>query len=397
MPVNMAGQPLNWMAMLVFTAIAMIGQPVPYGSGTHALFERIQVTNGTCHELVRPSAAAGDLLCPDRGTAVERDTEHLWAQLGNGFALPADRPAAVQAQLERFARNPDNIERILQRGKPWLQHIISEIDHRGLPMELALLPVIESAFDPFARSPRDAAGLWQFMPATARDLGLQQDGWYDGRRDVIAATAAALDYLTQLRQRFDGDWLLALAAYNAGAARVQRAIRHNRATGKPADFWHLQLPGETRDYVPKLLALRALIETPQDYGLDLPAIPDALQFAVIDTGGQLDLGVAARLAGISLDEIHRLNPAFIRQTIHRNGPHTLVLPKASAATFSAQLARLPEEQRVQWVRHRIRSGDTLSDIAQQYRITVTRLREFNRLTGSRIIAGDLLIVPDARG
>jgi membrane-bound lytic murein transglycosylase D len=213
---------------------------------------------------------------------------------------------------------------------------------------------------------------------------------------VIAATAAALDYLTRLRQRFDGDWLLALAAYNAGPARVQRAIRHNHDSGKPADFWHLQLPKETRDYVPKLLALRSLIETPQHYGLNLPAVPATQQFAAVDTGGQLDLGVAARLAGISLEEIHRLNPAYIRQTIHRDGPHTLVLPKARAATFRAQLANLPEALRVQWVRHRIRSGDTLSDIAQQYRITVSRLREFNLLTGSRIIAGNLLIVPVAR-
>jgi membrane-bound lytic murein transglycosylase D len=393
MPVNMAGQPLVWIALLIFTAMAMLGQPVPMlqGSDTHTLFEHIQVTNANCHDSARPSAAPGNLLCP------QRHTGHLWTRLGNGFALPADRHAAVQAQLERFASNPGNIERILQRSKPWLHHIVSEIQQRGLPMELALLPVIESAFDPSARSPRNAAGLWQFMPATAGDLGLQQDRWYDGRRDVIAATTAALDYLTQLRQRFDGDWLLALAAYNAGAARVQRAIRHNRDNGKPTDFWHLQLPKETRDYVPKLLALRTLVGTPQDYGLKLPAVPDALQFAVIDTGGQLDLGVAARLAGLSLEEIYRLNPAYIRQTIHRDGPHMLVIPTARAANFRARLARLPEAQRVQWVRHRIRSGDTLSTIAQQYRITVARLREFNRLADSRIIAGDLLIVPVARG
>jgi membrane-bound lytic murein transglycosylase D len=303
----------------------------------------------------------------------------------------------VQAQLDQFARNPGNVERIMQRGTPYLYHILSEINRRGLPAELALLPAVESAFDPFAHSPRGAAGLWQFMPRTAGHLGLKRGAWYDGRRDVIAATAAALDYLTQLQQRFDGDWLLALAAYNAGPARVQRAIRYNRNNGKPVDFWHLQLPKETRDYVPKLLALRTLITTPATYGLTLPAVADTPYFSVLDSGGSLDLAVAARLAGVSVDEIRRLNPALTRQTVRRGGPHRLLIPTAREADFRTQLAGLAEQQRVQWVRHRIRSGDTLSAIAQRYRIGVARLRQFNDLPDSSIMAGDLLIVPVAQG
>jgi membrane-bound lytic murein transglycosylase D len=285
----------------------------------------------------------------------------------------------------------------MQRGTPYLYHILSEINQRGLPTELALLPAVESAFDPFARSPQRAAGLWQFMPRTAGDMGLKQDAWYDGRLDVIAATAAALDYLTLLRQRFDGDWLLALAAYNAGPARVQRAIRHNRNNGKPVDFWHLQLPAETRDYVPKLLALRSLIAAPARYGLALPAVTDTPYFSILDSGGPLDLEVAARLAGVSVDEIRRLNPALTRQTVRGGGSHRLLIPTKSAASFRTQLAGLAEQQRAHWIRHRIRAGDTLSAIARRYRITVAHLRKFNQLPDYSIMAGDLLIVPVAQG
>jgi membrane-bound lytic murein transglycosylase D len=388
-----------WLPLLAITAIAMFGQTASmnHGNGIDSLFNTFLSSAGKTHHGTYPPVIPTAELRPDRLTPAGGPSGNLWTGLRNGFALPAGNHAAVQAQLDRFARDPANVERIMQRGKPWLHHILHEVRQRGLPTELALLPVIESAFNLYARSPRHAAGLWQFMPATARELGLQQNDWYDGRRDVIAATAAALDYLEQLQQRFDGDWLLALAAYNAGAARVQRAIRKNRNSGKPVDFWQLQLPEETRNYVPKLLALRSLIETPEAFGLKLPTVPDAPWFTVVDAGGPLDFGVAARLADIPVEEISRLNPAYTRQTIHRNGPHTLVIPGTQATAFRTRLAGLSEEQRVPWVRHRIRYGDTLSTIARHYRIPVVRLREFNRLPDSRIVAGDLLIVPDARG
>ena len=396
-PWTMTRRRMTWLPLLVLAAVVMSGQPlsVNHGNDLYPLLNAIQASDGKSHDNSYPSVTATGL--PDRHTTAETPAGNLWTRLRSGFALPAGRSGPVQAQLHRFARNPGDVERIMQRGRPYLHHILSEINRRGLPMELALLPAVESAFDPFARSPRGAAGLWQFMPRTASQFGLKQDAWYDGRRDVIAATAAALDYLTQLQQRFDGDWLLALAAYNAGPTRVQRAIRHNRNNGKPVDFWHLQLPKETRDYVPKLLALRALVVAPDTYDLILPAIPDTGYFSVVDSGGQLDLEVAARLAGTSPAEIRLLNPAFSRQTIRRGGSHRLLIPTACAATFRTQLAGLAEQQRVQWVRHAIRAGDTLSAIAQRYRIKVARLREFNQLQDSSIRAGDLLIVPVARG
>jgi membrane-bound lytic murein transglycosylase D len=392
-------QQISWLPLLVIAAIAPSAHtPVLQQSNTPLLpANGSQVGDANIHDHLQWSPAVPMAKLPERRMVVDTAADRLWTQLRDGFALPAGRSGPVQAQLARFEQDPGNVERILDRGRPYLYHILNEINRRGLPTELVLLPAVESAFDPLAYSPRGAAGLWQFMPRTAGDLGLRRDAWYDGRRDVIAATDAALDYLTQLQRRFDGDWLLALAAYNAGPARVQRAIRHNRNNGKPVDFWHLQLPRETRDYVPKLLALRSLITTPAAYGITLPTVADMPYFAVLDSGGVLDLAVAARLAGVTVAEMQRLNPAFTRQTVRRDGPNRLLIPAGQAARFGTKLAALAETQRVHWVRHQIRSGDTLSAIAHRYRITVTRLQDFNELPNSRIVAGDLLIVPVTKG
>jgi membrane-bound lytic murein transglycosylase D len=317
----------------------------------------------------------------------------IWGRLRSGFDLPQAVGSSVQAQIEHFHNHPRHVEHILRRGEPYLYYILNRVAERGLPAELALLPVIESAFDPFSRSPAGAAGIWQFMPATARQVGLRRDWWFDGRRDIVAATEAALDYLGALRQRFDGDWLLALAAYNAGSARVNRAMRLNRSRGKPVDFWHLPLPEETRSYVPKLLALRAIISSPEAHNITLPAVVNIHYFSAVDIDGPLDLQVAARLTGAPVEELMRLNPGLIRSITPPASPHTLLIPTASEQRFREQLARLPADQRVQSVKYRVRKGDTLSAIAQNSRTTVTRLRQINQLESTRIFAGKLLIVP----
>ncbi|MDX2458132.1 MAG: transglycosylase SLT domain-containing protein [Gammaproteobacteria bacterium] len=317
----------------------------------------------------------------------------IWERLRAGFNFPQQAAPSVQAHIDIFHNHPRHIEQILQRGEPYLFYILSRVEERGLPAELALLPVIESAFDPFANSPAGAAGIWQFMPATAKHVGLRQDWWVDGRRDIVAATDAALDYLSELHQRFDGDWLLALGAYNAGSARVNRAIRLNRSQGKPVDFWHLPLPEETRGYVPKLIALRAIISNPEAHNITLPVLANTHYFSVVDTGGQLDLQVAARLTGTSMDELQRLNPGLTRSITPPASQHTLLIPRASEQRFRERLARLPSDQRVQSVKYRVRQGDTLSAIAQNSRTTVARLRQINHLESTRIIAGKLLIVP----
>jgi peptidoglycan lytic transglycosylase D len=349
-----------------------------------------------------PDSCAVDLFTDFPSPAVDMQTENIgaemspvveiWDRLRGGFTLPASKDPAIRQYLTGYKKHPGAIARVLQRGEPYLFHILNRVEQRGLPAELALLPFVESAFDPHATSPVGAAGLWQFMPDTAEYLGLSQNWWFDGRRDVIDATEAALDYLTQLHRNF-GDWLLALAAYNAGSARVQRAIEQNRREGKPVDFWHLPLPAETRGYVPRLIALRALINHPADYHVTLPSLPDRVYFTRVDTQGRIDLQVAARLAGITEEELKRLNPGILRLTTPPDRPSILLIPKTSETLFGERLARLPEEERIQSIRHRILRGDTLSMIAQQYRTTVDRLLKVNHLKNTEIIAGEFIVVP----
>lgn len=317
----------------------------------------------------------------------------VWERIRSGFAFPVVDQDVVLTHINEYTRHPHLLEQILQRGEPFLFHILNRLEHAGMPTELALLPVIESAFDPFATSPVGAAGIWQFMPNTAADVGLDQDWWYDGRRDIIASTTAALDYLGQLNKRFEGDWYLTLAAYNAGGARVQRAIRHNRDASKPVDFWHLPLPEETRSYVPKLIALKTIIENPRDYNISLPALLNTRHFSTLEIRGQIELRVAARLAGVPLDEMQRLNPAYDRSITPPDKTSTLLVPSQVERVFRERIALLPQDQRIQSIQHRIRVGDNLSTIARHYRTTVSLLRKANRLKGSKIIAGDLLIVP----
>ena len=342
----------------------------------------------------QPEHIVPDLLLPQ---TLAREEGDIWKRLRTGFQFPPQLTLSAQVHVDNYRSHNHHIAEILQRGEPYLFYILSRVEARGLPAELALLPVIESAFDPYARSPAGAAGIWQFMPATAKQAGLRQDWWVDGRRDIVAATEAALDYLSELQQRFDGDWLLALSAYNAGSARVNKAIRLNKSQGKPVDFWHLPLPKETRSYVPKLIALRAIIANPEAHNIELPVMANSRYFSAVETGGQLDLQVAAQLAGTSMEELQRLNPGLIRSITPPSSLHSLLIPRASEQRFRQQLARLPAEQRVQSVQYRVRSGDTLSAIAQHSRTTVARLRQINQLDSTRIFAGKLLIVPLGEG
>ena len=329
---------------------------------------------------------------PEDATKASRPLTEIWHRLRSGFALASSKDAEVRRVLAQYRKHPAAVARLLQRGEPYLFYILNRVDERGLPAELALLPCVESAFDPHATSPVGAAGLWQFMPETAESLGLGQDWWYDGRLDVIDATEAALDYLTRLHDAF-GDWALALAAYNAGSARVRRAIAQNRSEGKPVDFWHLPLPAETRGYVPRLIALRALIRHPDKYNVTLPSLPDTHYFTRVDTQGRIDLQVAAQLAGVSEEELRRLNPGILRPSTPPDRPSLLLIPKASERLFGERLARLPEEERIRSVRHRILRGDTLGTIARHYRTTVERLLKANHLKNSEIIAGEFIVVP----
>lgn len=319
----------------------------------------------------------------------------LWQRLRSGFQLPEVNNRRVQQQLGWYGDHPSYMTRVSERGSKYLFHIIEELERRNMPAELALLPIVESAFDPFAYSHGRASGMWQVIPGTGKMLGLKQNWWYDGRRDIIASTDAALNYLQQLHQRFDGDWLLALAAYNSGAGNVWKAIRKNTKRGRPTDYWSLDLPKETQDYVPRLLAIKSLVQTPEVYGLSLYPVANKPYFAAIDVGSQIDLAQAAEFAQISMDEFYELNPGFNQWATDPDGPHQLILPFAKAEAFAARLAEVPPEQRVTWLRYVIQPGDSLSTIAINHKTTVDSLQAINDLNGSSIRAGKTLLVPVA--
>ncbi|PZN32506.1 MAG: lytic transglycosylase [Proteobacteria bacterium] len=329
-------------------------------------------------------------------TTADAQPEHsdLFERIRAGFQLSDVDHPQVERQVRWYARNPEYLDRTFKRGERYLYHIVNELEARQMPLELALLPVVESAFNPVAYSRARAAGLWQFIPGTGLRYGLKQNWYYDGRRDVIEATRAALDYLQFLANEFDGDWLLAIAAYNTGEMNVARAIARNRAAGKPTDFFSLKLHRETTAYVPKLLAMRRIVADPAAHDLEFAPIPNEPYFSVVDTAGQLDLQLAAELAGVSKEELLALNPAFNHWVTDPDGPHRLLVPVAREEAFVQALAELPPEKRVRVVYHRVRSGDTLSAIAQRYGVSVAALRTANNLRGSLIHPGqDLLVTP----
>lgn len=322
--------------------------------------------------------------------------DDLWQRIRNGYGITDYRVLRpeTQTRLSWFVKHPDYVERVVERARPYLYYIVDELDKRNMPMEIALLPVIESGFQPFANSPSGASGIWQFIPGTGKVFGLEQTWWYDARRDVMRSTDAALDYLQKLYGYF-GDWELALAAYNAGEGTVGRAIKKNIAEGRDTDFWSLDLPTETTAYVPKLLAVAHLVKQPAQYDIRLSPIINKPYLTRVNIGSQLDLALAADLAEMPKDDLHILNPGFNRWATVPTGPHQLVLPIAKAKNFQTALAQLPREQRLSWQRHKVQSGETLGQIATQHQTTVTAIKQANKLSSNLIRAGAHLMIPAA--
>lgn len=301
----------------------------------------------------------------------------------------------IDSQRSWYTRNPNYLTRTFNRASRYLHHVTNEVERRNLPMELALLPFVESAYNPFAYSHGRASGLWQFIPGTGRIYGLEQDWWYDGRRDVLASTDAALNYLSYLNRIFDGNWLHALAAYNSGSGRVRGAIRKNIAKNKSTDFWSLDLPKETRAYVPKLIALSQVVLNPEAYGVDFPYIADKPYFSKVEIGAQIDLAQAAALAEIDISEIYQLNPGFNQWATSPLGPHRLLVPIESAATFKENLKTLPPEKRINWQRYTVASGDSLIRIAKKFNTTPMLIKEINHLKSNTIKVKQKLLIPTA--
>jgi len=327
--------------------------------------------------------------------AAEIEFKDVWQRVRSQLRFEFEDNNRIAAQRNWYLKHPNYMQRVAIRAKPFLHLIVEKMEQQNMPLELVLLPIVESAFDPFAYSHGRAAGMWQFIPSTGKRFGMKQTWWYDGRRDVMASTQGAIDYLNYLVNMFDGNWLHALAAYNSGEGRVQRSIKKNKRMGKPTDFWNLDLPRETRAYVPKLLALADILDNSDQYSFEWPEINNIPLTQEVTIGSQLDLALAAEMAGLTVKELHALNPGYNRWATDPNGPYNLLLPIDKVEKFSTELAKTDSSQRLNWVRHKVKSGDSLLKLASKYHTNTDIISKVNELKSNMIIAGNYLIIPVA--
>jgi len=360
-----------------------------------------------------------------------RNADNLWDVLREEFSLAhyEDHPA-VQEKIDWYMNNQDYLLRSAMRAAPYLYYILQQVKKRHLPAELVLLPIIESGYNPFSISHVGAAGIWQLMPATAAELGLRQDLAYDGRRDVISSTHAALDHLAYLESIYDGNWLLAFAAYDTGEGNVRAAMIKNIRNGLDTDFWSLPVAMETKNYVPSLLALAVIISHPELYPVNLPAVQNAPYLAQIDIGTPMNLKYAALLAGISYKKLMQLNPGYSRPTTPNQGPYKLILPIENVAQFTENLLQAPVNLHAERttpssvsIPHKslypikkiiindtkassanyslqpgdtiymVRTGDTIETIANRFHISSNAIRIANFLQNNSLKTGERIVVP----
>ncbi len=320
----------------------------------------------------------------------------VWDRIRRGFAIPNLNTPLSEQWTEYYASHPEAMQRMAERAGKYLYYVTDEINQRGMPTELALLPFVESAYNPTALSRSQASGLWQFVPATGQHFNLKQDWWRDERRDPIASTNAALDYLANL---FDmqGDWYLALASYNWGEGAVQRAMAKNEAAGQPTDYLSLPLPDETRNYVPKLQAIKNIIADPAKYAVVLPPVSNQPYFATVRKNQDMDVEVAARLAEMPLDEFKALNPSFNRPLIRGEHAPTLILPADRVAIFNANIDAY-KGQLSSWKVYSARRGESYAAIAKRFGVTETTLRQVNEIPRKQKAAvAQNLLVPGSGG
>jgi len=337
--------------------------------------------------------ASGDAGANGQTLPLHPEYSDLWMRIRQGFALTDLDTADVRAAEAWYTARPDYVARMVERSRRYLYYIVSEVQKRGMPAEIALLPMIESAYNPMAYSRSRASGIWQFIPSTGKDFGLKQNWWFDERRDVVAATDGALDYLEKLHAEF-GDWYLALAAYNWGEGSVRRAIAANAKRGLPTDYLSLNMPVETRQYVPKLQAVKNIVNDPETFALELADIPDAPYFAVVRTTKKMDVKKAAELAEMPLDEFLSLNPQHNRPVIAGADETTLVLPYDKAELFAAKL-ELSDQPMVTWQAYKTRPGETLAQVAARFSLPLETLRTVNGIgaRATKVPPGHALLVP----
>lgn len=341
--------------------------------------------------------------------------QDVWERMRQGFQLQDSVGLNPRIEQQRlwFANNPSYLENAGERGSLYIHYIVERLEERNMPLELALLPVIESSYNPMAYSRAHAVGLWQFIPSTGRYFNLRQNQFYDGRRDITASTTAAMDYLTRLHDMFNGDWLLALAAYNAGEGTVSRAIERNEKLGLPTDYWNLPLPAETQAYVPKLLALSQVVLAPEAYGVNLNPIANEPYFQVVEINQRMDLSKVAAVANIDEDELFQLNPAFKQRTTTLDGPQHLLVPTSKAQLLTTSLSTMRPEELISKRplkpvfenanspaiagakrSYRVKRGDNLGTIAKANKVDVKDLQQWNKLTGKNLKVGQTLVMQD---
>lgn len=316
----------------------------------------------------------------------------MWNFIGDELKMQIPDNARVREQQKRYLKQKSYLHDVTLRAEPYMYWIVEQIKQRKMPMELVLLPIVESAFDPKATSASNAAGLWQIVPQTGKNYGLKQSQWYDGRRDVVASTTVALDMMQRLNRMFDGDWLLTIAAYNSGEGRIMQAIKRNKAKGRPTDFWSLALPRETTIYVPKMLALSNLIKNSKQFGIALPKSNAQRALARVEVGQQMGLTQAAEMSGLSLTKLKSFNTGYKRNVTAPNGPHYIMLPKAHASQLRTSLAEgdIAAVQSTQLAdnnlgsgSYEVRAGDTLSGIAKRLNVKTADLQKWNNLRSAR--------------
>ncbi len=321
-----------------------------------------------------------------------------WDRVRASDRLPRERNQRVEFYLDQYQREILWINKILNRGTPFIGYIVQSLESRFMPVELALIPAIESGFRTTVKSSVNAAGIWQIVPITAREIGVERNTWFDGRGDVIKSTTAAIDYLSYLNAEFNGDWELTLAAYNAGPGRVRGAIKKNIKANKPTDFWSLELPDETLNYVPKIVAMLELIKDPETEGLDLPDMPATADFTTVDVGKRISLDHAATISNLDESVLRQLNAGLIHQVTPPKGPHLIVVPTSAAKQFQLKVAAAGDKTLFSLpLTHTVVAGDSVSTIAYKYGITQRKLRELNSLDDSKIMIGQRLGVIDVRG
>jgi membrane-bound lytic murein transglycosylase D len=340
-----------------------------------------------------PPTASGGAAPHANAPKPDPESKDIWHHLRSSFTLEAKSNSRIDKERDFYLKYRKDLARAQQEAQPYLRYILDELAKRNLPGELALLPIIESSYRANAQSPQQAAGLWQLVPATGRTFGLEMSRWYDGRKDVIASTDAALDYFARLNQQFDNDWELTLAAYNAGGQTVQKAISSNEAKGKPTDFWSLDLAEQTETYVAKLMALRQIFTEPEQYGIELEPLDNNQQVDVVELDSRIDLNLVAKLTQITMDTLRNLNPGFKGWIADLQGTYRLLLPKDKTDEFKEQLAAIPSDKLIQFKRHKVTPSDTLKGIANRYSTDVELIKQANNLKSEKLKVASTLLIP----